>query len=125
MGDQRLVLGEFQFEVVAQELGQALLDLFGFSLGAGEPEQMVVCVSAIPQSPVSRVVRVGAGQADHPPPQCPRQWAVTTSPGLGQLVLQVEVGRITRPASPSGVLRNQDRLDELVQFVQVDRGQDR
>jgi hypothetical protein len=40
--DQRLLLGEFQFEVVAQELGEAFLDLFGFGLRPGEPEEVVV-----------------------------------------------------------------------------------
>jgi hypothetical protein len=42
MRDQGLVLVEFQFEVVTQELGQALLDLPGFGLGPGEPEKVIV-----------------------------------------------------------------------------------
>jgi len=40
--DQGLVLVEVQLEVVAQELCQALLDLLGFSLGSGEPEEVIV-----------------------------------------------------------------------------------
>ena len=68
-----------------------------------------------------RVVRVGAGQTDHLPPQCPRQWAVTTPSGLTQFVLQVEVGGVTCPASPSGALRNQGCLDELAVADEADK----
>jgi hypothetical protein len=46
VGDQRLVVGEFQFEFVTQELRQPLFDLLGFGLRPGEPEQMVICVSS-------------------------------------------------------------------------------
>jgi hypothetical protein len=38
VGDQRLVLGQFQCEFVTQKLGQAMFDFLGFGLGAGEPE---------------------------------------------------------------------------------------
>jgi hypothetical protein len=48
VGDQRLVLVQLQLEVVAQELGEALLDLFGFGLGSGEPEQVVVGLCRLP-----------------------------------------------------------------------------
>jgi hypothetical protein len=54
VGDQRLVLGQFQLEIVMQEPGQALLDLLGFGLGSGEPEQGVVGLCR------------GAGYADLP-----------------------------------------------------------
>jgi len=40
--DQRLGRRQFQLEVLAQELGQALFDLLGFGLRAGEPEQVIV-----------------------------------------------------------------------------------
>jgi hypothetical protein len=40
--DQRLVLVEFQLEVIAQELCEALLDLLGFGLGSGEPEEVIL-----------------------------------------------------------------------------------
>jgi hypothetical protein len=48
VGDQRFVLGEFELEFVAQELGQALFDVLGFGLRSGEPEQMVVCLCRVP-----------------------------------------------------------------------------
>jgi hypothetical protein len=40
--DQRLVLVEFQLEVIMQERCQALLDLLGFGPGSGEPEEVIV-----------------------------------------------------------------------------------
>lgn len=42
MGDQCLVLGQFQSEVIAQELPEAGLDVFGLGLGPGEPQQGVI-----------------------------------------------------------------------------------
>jgi hypothetical protein len=68
VGDQRLAGRQFQPEFVTQESCQPLLDLLGLGLGSGEPEQMVICVSAVPQSPVTGIARVGAGQAGHLPP---------------------------------------------------------
>jgi len=68
VGYQRLFLREFQLEFILQERSQSLLDLLGFSLGPGEPEQMIICVSAISQTPKSRIIWVGAGQPDHLPP---------------------------------------------------------
>jgi hypothetical protein len=44
VGDQRLVLGQFQLEFLMQERRQSPFDLLGFGLGSGEPEQMVICL---------------------------------------------------------------------------------
>ena len=63
VGDQRLVLGEVQVELFAQERGETLFDLLGFGLGSGEPEQGVVGVAAVTQPPVAGIIRVLAGQA--------------------------------------------------------------
>ena len=40
--DQRLFARQFQPEVVAQERRQLILDSFGFGLGSGEPEELIV-----------------------------------------------------------------------------------
>src|SRR5439155_9122371 len=40
--------------------------------------------------------------------------------GCRDRLFHLAVGRVTRPATASGVLRDQHRLDELVQAVQVD-----
>ncbi|MGZ6623753.1 MAG: hypothetical protein ACXVHD_29580, partial [Solirubrobacteraceae bacterium] len=39
---QRLLLGQLQLEVIAQELGEAMLDLLGVGLRSGEPKQDVI-----------------------------------------------------------------------------------
>jgi hypothetical protein len=59
--DQRLFLGQFQLEIVTQEPRQSLFDLFGLGFGSGEPEQVIVCVSAVPQPPVAGIVWVPGG----------------------------------------------------------------
>jgi hypothetical protein len=53
VGDQRLVLGQFQGEVFPEELGQALFDVFGFGFGSGEPEKGVIGISAVAQSSIA------------------------------------------------------------------------
>ena len=64
VGDQGLVFGQFQLEVITQELGEAGLDLLGLGFRPGEPEQGVVGVSGgVAQPPVPGIVGVPAGQA--------------------------------------------------------------
>jgi len=60
VGDQRLIWGEFQFEVVTQELRQPLFDFLGFGLRSGEPEQMVICEAY--SRPVWMIFDVGVSQ---------------------------------------------------------------
>ena len=61
VGDERLVGVEVQREFVAQEPGQRILDGLGFGLRSDEPQDVVVGVAAVPQSPVSGVHRVTRG----------------------------------------------------------------
>lgn len=56
MCDQRLFLGQFQFEFVTQELSQALLDLFGLGFRSGETKEMIVCVAAVADGSVMKAV---------------------------------------------------------------------
>src|SRR5262249_43189157 len=65
VGDQGLVLGQFQLEVIPQELGQACFDLLGLGLGSGEPEQLVVGIPDVMQPAVARVRGVLAGYGPH------------------------------------------------------------
>ena len=58
VGDQSLVRGQFELEVITQERRKTLFDLFRFGLRSGEPEQMVVGVADIPQPPEPRVMGV-------------------------------------------------------------------
>ena len=62
MCDQGLVCGEFQVEVIAQETLQFDLDLFGFSLGTGKPQQPIIRVADVVQSAVGWVSHVLRGK---------------------------------------------------------------
>jgi hypothetical protein len=42
VGDQRLVLGQLQLEVISQEPAEATFDLLSFGLWSGEPEQDII-----------------------------------------------------------------------------------
>jgi len=41
-----------------KEPGQPPFDLFGLGFWSGEPEQMIICVSAVPQPSVAGIVRI-------------------------------------------------------------------
>jgi len=125
MGHQRLLLRQFQFELVTQEHSETLLDLLGFGFRSGEPQQGVVGVPAIAQPAIARIVRILAGQAVQPPVKRPHLRAVAAPAGPRDRLFHRAVGRVTRPKSPSGVFRDQHCFDEAVQLVQVDSGQDR
>jgi hypothetical protein len=56
--NQCLVWVQFQLEIVPQELSQALLDLLGFGLRSGEPEEGVVGVSTVAEPPVVWILRM-------------------------------------------------------------------
>jgi len=125
VGDQRLVLGQFQLEFITQERRQPLFDLLGLGLGSGEPEEVVIGVPTVSEPSVVRIMSIRAGHAAHPLTQLPRLGAVAASASTRQRRRHLQVGRVAGPAFPSVVLRNQNRLDKGVQPVQVDVGQDR
>src|SRR6266545_5401507 len=60
--DQRLRLGQFQLELLAQELAQPLLDLHRFALGSAETEENVVGVPDVAQPTIARIAKILAGQ---------------------------------------------------------------
>ena len=49
-----------------QVTGEALFYLLGFGFGAGEPEEVVIGVPAIPQPPVAGIEGIPAGQRPSP-----------------------------------------------------------
>jgi hypothetical protein len=61
VADQGLGLGEFQLELVAQERPELFLDPLRLEPGTVEPQQEIIRVPDITQSPIGRVVRVAAG----------------------------------------------------------------
>ena len=55
VGDQCLLLRQFQFEVVTQEFRKSDLDFLCFGLGSGEPEEVVIAVSHVAEPPEPRI----------------------------------------------------------------------
>ena len=58
MGDQCLFRGQFQFEVISQELFQSDLDLLGLFLRAGEAQEEIVGVSDVPKPSIVGIILV-------------------------------------------------------------------
>jgi hypothetical protein len=120
--DQRLVLVEFQLEVITQELSEALLDLLGFGSGSGESEEVIIRVPDISQPPVPGITRVPARDPAPLRAQPPRCGAVTPPPGVADRSGQPGVFGIRDPDYSPGVFRDQDCLGVFVQPVQVNIG---
>ena len=125
VGDQRLFLGQFQLEVIAQELRQSDFDLLGFGLRPDEPEELIVGVAGILQPPVARVPGIPAGHAALLLAQLPHRGTITAGAGTPDRVGSLLIGRADCLARSPGVFRNERRLDELIQPVQVNIGEDR
>jgi len=125
VGDQRLALGQLQLEVIAQELGEMTLDLLGFGLRSGEPEQDVVGVADVTQSPVPGILRISGRESALLLAQRPRRGFVAPFAGLVVRRAYPAGRRVTSPADTAGVPRYQNCLDKRVQPMQVDVGQDR
>ena len=124
VSDQGLLLGQFQLEIVMQEPRQAPFDLFGLGFGSGEPEQMIICVPAVPQPPVAGIARIPGGQAAQFPPQRAHLDTVTAFASLRDRALHLLILRVVPAEFPSGVFRYENCFDEIVQPVQVNIGQD-
>jgi hypothetical protein len=63
VGYERLVLGEFQLEIITQERCEACFDFLCFGLRPDEPEQVIVRVPYVAQPSIARIVKILAGQA--------------------------------------------------------------
>ena len=126
VGDQGLVLVEFQSEGLPEELRQPGLDLLGFGLRPDESQYVIVCVPYVLQAPVAGVHRVAVGEraqllfqvAGLPPG--PR----AAAPFRSRCFILLYSG-LTSPAGSPCVLRDQFLLDEFVELVQVDVTEDR
>ncbi len=62
MGDKRFLLGQFEFECVAQELPQLLLNFLRFLSRASEPKEGIIRITHIAKSPIGLVIRVKRGK---------------------------------------------------------------
>jgi len=106
-------------------LGQLGLDLFGFGLGPGESQQMVIRVPHVPEAAVAGVHRVGGGERAHLPRQAAGLCAVAAPPCPPEQGVHLPVGGIGGAQCSPRVLRDQFLLDERVELVQVNVTEDR
>jgi hypothetical protein len=116
VGDQRLVRVEFKCEVVAQEARQLIFDGRGFGLRSDEPQEMIIGVAGVPEPTVPGVLRVARGKPSQLATQVPGFDPVPAPACPCEFVLPPCVFRVRFPAFPSGVLRDQNRLDVDVQL---------
>ena len=125
VGDQRLGLGQLQLEVLLQELSEATFDLLGFGLRSGEPEQDVIGIPDVTQPPIRGILQIRGREATLLLLQRPRGGIVAAFASTPDGACDPLVLRIGTPVHTSGVFRQQNCFDELVQPVQVDVGQAR
>jgi len=65
VGDERLGLRQFQVEFVTQERRDTVLDVLGLGFRPGEPEEMVIAVPHVTQSPEPQIGGVLARYQPH------------------------------------------------------------
>src|SRR6266849_799799 len=70
MGNEGLFLGQFQFEMIAQELSELALDVFCFFPWSSKSKQCVIRISHIAESPVIGVGGITSWQLLHLFEQC-------------------------------------------------------
>jgi hypothetical protein len=120
MGDQGLVLVQFQSEDFPQERSQFRFDLFCLGFRPYEPEDLVVGITAVPQPPVSGVRRVMRGELAQLLCQVAGCFPVSSLPRVRLPCRQPVIFRVVPAALTLRVLRDQFLLDEFVELVQVD-----
>ena len=108
-----------------QELSEATFDLLGFGLWSGEPEQDVIGIPDVTQPPILGIQWIRGREVALLLLQRPRSGMVAAFASTPDGACDPLVLRIGSPVHTSGVFRQQSCLDELVQPVQVDVGQDR
>src|SRR5262249_22521717 len=108
-----------------QEVSEPLLDLLGFGLGSGEPEQVIVGVPDVPEPAVTGIAGLPVRQAPPLLAQLPHGGAITAPPCGPYRISHLGVCTTGCPATAPGIFRNENCLGELIQPVQVDIRQDR
>jgi hypothetical protein len=94
-------------------------------LGTGEPQQPVVGVADIAQSPVVRIIRVLARQVTTLQDQLPRRVPLVVPFGLLDRILQDLISPVGPAAAAEVVLGQQPLFDKLIEPIKVDVRQDR
>src|SRR5450755_3970083 len=124
VGDQCLLLRQFQVEFLTQERRQADLDVLCFRFWSGEPEEVVIAISHVTQPPESRINRVFARHAPPLLTQRTHRGTVPTPARTHDQLVYLLVVRVGYPGSASGVFWDENFLDVPVQPVQINIGED-
>ena len=125
VGDQGLLLVQFQPEGLPEERGQPGLDLLGFGLRPDKSQYVIIRVPYVLQAAVTGVHRVDSGERAKLLPQVTGGCPVPALPRAFQLPGYPLVLGIGFPAGSPRVLRDQFLPDEFVELVQVDVAEDR
>src|SRR5258708_19089550 len=125
MRNQGFLFREIQFEFFLQKCPQLLLDFLCFLLWADKSQKKVICVSYVAKSSVVGVIWVDGRKLLRLLSECLGLFFFFPLSGLiGCTVYELFVGRVRLSFLPFGILWNEYILDKLVQFVQIQVGQD-
>ena len=108
-----------------EEIKEELLDLFHFGARSREPEEGIIRITNVPQSPIVGIVGISRWELLGQALQRVSLLVLPVLPGFGDLPCVSSIGGIGLPVLPLRKAREEFRFDEMVKFVQVDIAQKR
>src|SRR5262245_38442821 len=111
MGDQCFVLGQLQFEFIAQEPPQEVCDLPCFGLRSTESKENVISVPYIAKPTIMRILGILAGERAAVQTQCPYRCLISLSASTSYGSRDLCIRRVFHPVFPSVEHRQQLCLD--------------
>src|SRR5262245_29465674 len=124
MRNQRLVGRQFQVKLVLEEVGQLLLDPFSLVTGPDETEQKIVRIPDVLETPILWIVEHARRKALGLLSQCARFLRALRSSQISSAVKNAPIDGIRFAIFTTVVRREEHRLDERVQPVKVNIGED-
>ncbi|MGH8055984.1 MAG: hypothetical protein ACREOH_01920 [Candidatus Entotheonellia bacterium] len=118
--DPRLGGGEFQREVIAQELSERVLDRFGFVSWPAESDQPISRIAPVSAPSIARLLGVKRRQRLPLATPSPCLRLVTREAQLLRQISEASPGRIDAPSVATGLWRDARVFDTRVEFAQVD-----
>ncbi len=100
-----LLRGEFQLEMLTQEVSDAVFDLLGFLPGTAESEQPIIRIAQVAQAPIARIIRITRGEALELLAQRRGFFLVAPLFPAGHLQVQAHVRAIGRTSFAAVVVR--------------------
>src|SRR5262249_11651472 len=124
--DQRFLGTQFEFQLFPEEELKVVLEPLGERPGSDNPQDPVICVTEVPDPYEVRIPRVAGGQES----QALREFvyfrglhALRLPDAVAPLLAQADILRVHTPAI-ARLVSLPEGLDEGVEFVQVDIGED-